>query len=231
MTGRWSLNKVTNLSLLPVRCPRCGWHRLGLTDSDAVLLCPNCHDLWEEAHGTFVQREYFFAQTDIVNPSYLPFWTYRLTAHTPTGDIEDFHTYARHIAFVQTIERIVNRPLTLFVAAFRLRAETQRLNISKRYTYRQPVFEPGGPRKGHAWGPVLPDKTAKNYGRTIFISTLSENKKNSTEFVSALSVTLQSPLLIFVPFSLEGQYLKDPVSAYTVQQRLLADEPARIGPI
>ena len=225
------MNKTTGLSLLPLRCPRCGWHTLGLTNSDAVLLCPNCHDLWEEAHGTFVEREYFFVKTDIVNPSYLPFWTYRLIAHTSTGDIEDFHAYARHIAFTQTIERTANRPLMLFVAAFRFRAETQRLNISKRYTYRQPVFEPGDPRKGLAWGPVLPDKTARNYGRTIFISTLSENRKESKEFISGVSITLHSPILIFVPFRLEGQYLKDPVSAYTVQHRLLTDKPAHIGPI
>ena len=225
------MNSETGLSLLPLRCPRCGWHTLGLSDSDAVLLCPNCHDLWEESHGTFVQREYFFVNTDIVSPHYLPFWTYRLVAHTPTGDITDFHGYARHIAFTQTLERTKNRSLLLFVAAFRFRAEMQRLTISKRYTYKQPVFEPGDPRKGLARGPVLPDKIARNYGRTIFISTLSENRKNSVEFVSGVSITLQTPILIFIPFRLDGQYLRDPVSSYTVQPRVLTDKPTRIGPV
>jgi hypothetical protein len=156
---------------------------------------------------------------------------YHLTVHTEKGDFSDFHTYARHIAFTKSLERIENRPLLLFVAAFRFRAETQRLNISRRYTYRQPVFSPGEVKKGQAWGPVLPDKTARNYGRTILISTLSENRKTSMEFVSSVSITLTSPTLVFIPFHLEGEYLKDPVGNFTVQHRLLTDEPARIGPV
>jgi hypothetical protein len=231
MTGRWSLTKPVGLSLLPVRCPRCGWNTLGLSDSDAVLLCPNCHELWEEAHGTFVEREYHFVKTDIAGPRYLPFWTYRLTVKTSRGDITDFHTYARHIAFTRSLEKVKNRPLTLFVAAFKLRAETQRLNISRRYTYRQPMLSPGEVRGGLAWGPVLPDKTARNYGRTIFISTLAENNKNSVEFVSGLAISLSSPVLSFIPYLEDGRYLKDPVGGFTIQRELLTDEPARIGPI
>jgi hypothetical protein len=123
-----------------------------------------------------------------------------------------------------------NRPLSLYVVAAALTVERFRLSISRRFTYLQPAFGPGAPRRGVICGPCLDEKSAARYARVIFISTLSEVYKGSAAFLKGLSLTLGSPRLTLIPFGQREKDYIDPTGSVIVPRRLIEDTPREIVP-
>ena len=221
--------KAPSIRLLPLRCPSCA-DDIGIGSMDALFFCRRCLTLWDEREGKLEKRDVqFIGKTDLT-PYYIPFWAYGLTVDTPMGRIEDFHGYIRHIAFARSIDFVENHPLKLYVMAALTRTEPHRLNFSKKFTYKQVVLEKSEPRNGYIWGPVVDDATAKNYSKIIFLSTLSEARRSSVEFVSNLEVHLTDPILSFISFREDGAYYREGTSQIAVSKGLIAEKPVVLSP-
>jgi hypothetical protein len=223
------LAKSTSFRLLPLTCPTCGGE-IGLGRGDQVFLCKRCLGLWEEQGGELRPKKVRFFSAEKKSPYYLPFWTYSFTADTPTGKIDDFYSYTRYIAFPEVLGNQENRPLSLYVTAPPLSVDRYRLTISQRFTYTQPRFAPSEPVRGFIWGPVIDEPSARNYASLIFISTLSEARKASREFITAISLVIRNPVLSFIPFWREGNYFRNPSCTISIPTQLFAEKPARFIP-
>jgi hypothetical protein len=215
--------------LVPLQCPRCRAD-VGIGPHDRVFLCRRCLSLWEGEEGKLVAREPVWVEGTDTSPFFIPFWVFSMTADTPGGKITDVHSYLRHIAFLEFAKAQENRPLSLYVVAAALTVERFRLSISRRFTYLQPAFGPGAPRRGVICGPCLDEKSAARYARVIFISTLSEVYKGSAAFLKGLSLTLGSPRLTLIPFGQREKDYIDPTGSVIVPRRLIEDTPREIVP-
>ena len=221
--------KAPSLRLLPLRCPNCA-DDIGIGSMDALFFCRRCLALWDEREGKLEKRDVqFIGKTDLT-PYYIPFWTYGLAVDTRMGRIEDFHGYIRHIAFARSIDFVENHPLKLHVLAALTRTEPHRLTISRRFTYKQVVLERSEPRNGYIWGPVVGEAAAKNYSKIVFLSTLSEARRSSVEFVSSLEIHLADPILSFIPFREDGAYFREGKSQIAVSKGLIAEKPKVLSP-
>jgi hypothetical protein len=218
-----------SLSLLPLRCPRCSGD-VGIGSEDVIFLCRRCLNLWEEKNGSLRPRRVIFYSGKGSDPHYIPFWKFHLSANTPLGKIDDLESYARNIAFGESIESGGQRPLTLYVAAPPLRVEQHRLNLSERLTHNQPLLSVSDPVRGHIWGPVIDEASARNYAKVIFISTLSEARKGSPEFVSKIDLTLKDPTLVYIPFLKDSGYLRDPKRSISIHENSFIERPTAIAP-
>ncbi|MBN1573128.1 MAG: hypothetical protein JW984_08030 [Deltaproteobacteria bacterium] len=223
------MDKAPSIRLLPLRCPSCA-DDIGIGSMDALFLCRRCLNLWDESGGKLEKRDAQFIGESDSTPYYIPFWVYGLTVDTPMGRIEDFHGYIRHIAFAKSIDFVENHPLKLYILAALTRTEPHRLNISKKFTYKQSVLERSEPREGHIWGPVMGEATARNYSKIVFLSTLSEARRNSVDFVSGLKIHLTDPILSFIPFREDGAYYREGTSQIAVSKGLIAENPKVLSP-
>lgn len=212
-----------------MRCPNCA-DDIGIGSMDKIFFCRRCLTLWDVEDGKLVKRRAQFIKTTSTNPFYIPFWTYGLVVDTPMGRIEDFHGYIRHIAFPRSIEFVDNRPLTLYVMAASVRSEPHRLNLSKRFTYMQEPLSASEAKNGHIWGPTVGEADARNYAKIVFVSTLSESRKNSKDFVSSLEISLSEPILSFIPFREEGAYYREGRTKISISNKLVTERPKMIWP-
>jgi hypothetical protein len=218
-----------SLSLLPLRCPNCAGD-VGIGSEDVIFLCRRCLKLWEEKNGRLKPRRVIFYTGEGSNPHYVPFWTFHLLADTPLGKIDDIESYTHHIAFSEKIELNSEKPLTLYVAAPPFRIEQHRLNLSERFTHNQPLLSVSDPVRGRIWGPVIDEASARNYAKVIFISTLSEARKGSPEFVSRINLTLKEPTLVYIPFLKDSGYLRDPKRSISIHANSFIERPTAIAP-
>ncbi len=218
-----------SIVLVPLRCPGCG-HDVGIGTHDRAFLCRRCLSLWEQKEGKLVRKAFTWIEGDITTVNYIPVWIFRMTAHTPLGTIDDYSSYCEHIAFLESIKDLENRPLSLFVVAAELSVERFRLSISRLFTYMQPVLKAGGPIGGRIWGPCIDENTAAHYARVVFISTLSEERKGSREFVEGLTLTLEAPGLVYMPFREQGSDFQDITGSITIPQKLAGKESAQFVP-
>lgn len=221
--------KAPSLRLLPLRCPNCA-DDIGIGYMDALFFCRRCLTLWDERGGKLEKREVRFVGKSDTTPYYIPFWTYGLTVDTRMGRIEDFHGYIRHIAFARSIDFVENHPLKLYILAALTRTEPHRLNFSKKFTYKQSVLKRSDPRNGHIWGPVVNEAAARNYSKIVFLSTLSEARKNSIDFVSSLKINLTDPILSFIPFKEDGTYYREETTRIAISKRLISEDPRVLSP-
>ncbi len=189
-----------------------------------------CLNLWEESGGRLKPMRVLFYSGDVKNPHYIPFWTFHISAETPLGKIDDLESYAHHIAFSEATESKEKMPLTLYMAAPPLKIEQHRLNLSERFTHNQPFLSPSDPMRGYIWGPVISEASARNYAKVIFISTLSEARKGSIEFVSKINLTLKNPTLTFIPFLEDSGYYRDPQRFISIHANSFTERPVRITP-
>ena len=221
---RWSLDRTASIRLLVLKCPRCS-DEIGIGAYDRTFVCRRCLSAWEEIDGTLIEKELVWVEGNEVTSCYMPFWVFQMEVETPTGRIDDFTSYCGYIAFLELVESQKNRPLSLFVLASMLSVERYRLAVSRRLTYAQPVFRKGEPRPGLIWGPYLDEEYARNYARVIFISTLSEARKGSPEFVRGLTITLFRPRLFYVPFTERENDFRDVTELITINKKLLSHGP------
>lgn len=221
--------KVPQFHILPLRCPNCS-DDIGIGSMDKAFFCRRCLSLWDVEGGKLTRRRVQFTEARDPKTFYIPFWTYGLVADTPMGRIEDFHGYVRHIAFPRSIDFVENRPLTLFVMAASVKSEPHRLNLSKRFTYMQEPLPVSEAKSGRIWGPTISEASARNYAKIVFISTLSELRKNSVYFVSGLEIFLSEPTLSFIPFREEGAYYRESRTKISISGKLITEEPKRIRP-
>ena len=221
--------KAPQLQLLPLRCPNCS-DDIGIGSMDKAFFCKRCLSLWDEEGGKLTKRDFQFIEAPNPGPYYIPFWTYSLIADTPLGRIEDFHGYINHIAFSKSIKFVENHPLTLFVLALSIKTEPNRLIVSKRFTYKQEILTVSNPIVGHIWGPTISEMSARNYAKMIFLSTLSELRKNSIAFVSEINIHLSDPILSFIPFWEDKTYYRELTTRIVVSKNLVTEKPTEFRP-
>jgi hypothetical protein len=212
-----------------MRCPKCA-DDIGIGSMDKAFFCRRCLTLWDVEGGKLVRKKAKFIEGSGTNPFYIPFWTYGLVVDTPIGRIEDFHGYIRHIAFPRSIDFVDNRPLTLFVMAASVKSEPHRLNLSKRFTYMQEPLSASEAKNGRIWGPTVGESAARNYAKIVFVSTLSESRKNSKDFVSRIEISLSEPILSFIPFREEGAYYREGRTKISISNKLITEVPKRLWP-
>lgn len=216
--------KQPSIQLVPLKCPQCG-HDIGIGTNDRAFLCRRCLSLWGQQGAALVEKKVEWIRTDDIDCRYMPFWVFRMTADTPQGRIEDFHSYCRFIAFLETVGVQPNRPLSLFVLAVSLTVERHRLSVSRGFTYTQPILVPSEPTKGLIWGPCLDEQAAAAYARVIFISTLAGEWKGSHDFVAGLTLNLESPHLLYIPFREGSSDYRDAHEIATIPKKLLVYGP------
>ncbi len=151
-----------------------------------------------------------------------------MKADSPQGPIDDFHSYCRYIAFLETVGARQNRPLSLYVLAVSLTVERHRLSVSREFTYSQPILAPSAPTRGLVWGPSLDERAAAAYARVIFISTLAGEWKGSRDFVAGLTLKLESPHIVYIPFREGPGDYRDPHDIATIPRKLLLHEPQHL---
>jgi len=218
------LAKAPSIRLLPLKCPRCS-DEIGIGAYDRAFVCRRCLSAWEEEGGVLIEKELVWVKGNQAASCYMPFWVFHMEVETPTGRIDDFMSYCGYIAFLELVGSQKNRPLSLFVMASMLSVERYRLAVSRRLTYAQPVLEREEPRSGLIWGPYLDENYARNYARVIFISTLSEARKGSPEFVRDLTITLSRPRLFYIPFAERENDFRDVTGLITINKKLLSCGP------
>lgn len=193
------MDKRSSIQLLDLKCPRCSGD-IGIGPDDRAFLCRRCLVLWGPQEGRLVEKRVEWIGTDDGERRYIPFWVFRMTAETPEGGIDDFHSYCRYIAFLESVTETKNRPLSLYVLAVALTVERHRLSASREFTYTQPILASAKPAGGLIWGPCIDEQAAAAYARVIFISTLAGERKGSRDFIAGLTLSLDSPRLVYIPF-------------------------------
>jgi hypothetical protein len=221
------LGKAPSIRLVALRCPRCS-DEIGIGVYDRAYVCRRCLSLWEEEAGALVEKKLVWIMGDKGSSCYIPFWVFHMEAETPLGRIDDFNSYCGHIAFLELLGKQKNRSLNLFVLAATLSVERYRLSVSRRLTYAQPLFEAGEAQSGLIWGPYLDEEYARNYARVIFISTLSEARKGSPEFVKGMTIVLTQPRLFYIPFTERPNDFRDVTQLITISKKLLPPHPENL---
>ncbi len=219
--------KEPSIRLVPLRCPRCG-HDVGIGPDDRAFLCKRCQTLWGQEEAALVEKKVKWVRTDDSNCAHVPFWVFRMTADTLQGRIDDFNSYCRFIAFLETVHVRENRPLSLFVLAVSLTVDRHRLSVSREFTFTQPAVVTSGPANGRVWGPCIDERAAAAYARFIFISTLSEENKGSPDFVAGLTLNLESPHLLYIPFREGPKDYRDENHIAAIPKKLLVYEPQHL---
>jgi hypothetical protein len=197
------LGRRPSIQLVELKCPRCSGD-IGIQSNDRAFLCRRCLVLWGQEEERLVEKSVEWIGPADQDSRYVPFWVFRMTAATPEGSIDDFHSYCRYIAFLENVKETMNRPVFLYVLAISLTVERHRLLTSREFTYTQPILLAGKPAGGLIWGPCIDEHAAAAFARVIFISTLAGEKKGSRDFVAGLTLTLGSPRLVYIPFR-EGE--------------------------
>lgn len=222
------MSNPKSIELVELKCPRCS-EDIGIGFDDRAFLCRRCFTLWGQEGNRLVEKKVEWIAPGDSDSRYFPFWVFRLTAESPEGRIDDFHSYCKYIAFLEAVTVTENRPLSLFVLAVSLSVERHRLSASRVFTYTQPVLVPGKPERGVIWGPCMDEHTAAAYARVIFISTLAGERKGSRDFVSGLSLALDSPRLIYIPFREGANDYRDALKIAAIPKKLLTHRPVCLG--
>ncbi len=224
---REPLTKQPSIQLVPLRCPRCSGD-IGIGPNDRAFLCRRCTSLWGQQEDRLVEKKVEWIGADDTDYRYIPFWVFRMTAETPQGPIEDFYSYCRYIAFLETVKVQENRPLSLFVLAVSITVERHRLSASREFTYTQPILTPGKPAGGLVWGPCIDEHAAAAYARVVFISTLAGERKGSRDFVAGLTLRLEEPRLAYIPFREGANDYRDINKIATIPKKLLTLPPVSL---
>jgi hypothetical protein len=218
------LGRRPSIELIVLKCPRCSGD-IGIAFDDRAFLCRRCFKLWGQEEDRLVEKRVEWIAPGDSDCRYFPFWVFRMTAETPLGPIDDFHSYCAHIAFLETVRQTENRPIFLYVLAVALSVERHRLSASREFTYTQPVLATGTPAGGLVWGPCMDEHAAAAYARVIFISTLAGERKGSPDFVAGLKLSLDSPRLLYIPFREGASDYRDVAKIATVPRKLLTHRP------
>lgn len=221
------MDRRASIELVMLKCPRCSGD-IGTGPDDRAFLCRRCLSLWGQGETGLVEKRVEWVESDEPDCRYFPFWVFRMTAETPAGRIDDFFSYCGSIAFLENVTVGENRPLSLFVLAVSLTVERHRLAASRAFTYAQPVLKKGKPSGGLIWGPCMDEHTAAAYARVIFISTLSEEKKGSRDFVAGLTLALDAPRLLYVPFLEGANDYRDAAKIAAIPKKLLGRRPVSL---
>jgi hypothetical protein len=221
------LGRQPSLRLVPLRCPECG-QDIGIGPDDRAFLCRRCLSLWGQQDGALVERKVAWIGSEDEDCCYMPFWVFRMTADTPQGRIEDFYSYCRYIAFLETVTARENQPLSLYVLAVSVSVERHRLLVSRAFTYKQPILPSSGPKSGLVWGPCIDERAAAAYTRVIFISTLTDGYKGDPKFVAGLTIAVESPRLVYIPFREGPNDYRDGREIASIPTKLLASAPQHL---
>jgi len=221
------LDKQPSIHLVVLKCPRCSGD-IGIGADDRAFLCRRCLTLWGQEDERLVEKKVEWIGMNQPDYCYIPFWVFRLTAETPQGRIDDFHSYCGHIAFLETVKEKANRPLSLYVLAVSLPVERHRLSASREFTHTQPILTPEKPAGGLIWGPCIDEHAAAAYARVIFISTLAGERKGSREYVAGLTLGLAAPRLVYIPFSKRENDYRDVNNIAGIPIKLFTNLPVSL---
>ena len=178
-------------------CPDCGWDLEGQSDS-LVLVCRNCHTLWQPRDRRLGKIRFGSARPDHPDQVFIPFW--RIDALPRGLNIESIHAL-KAMANLPDVgpQTRANHPPQFWAPAFKIRPKIF-LRISRQLTLGQPEPELEKKIRPQTCLPItLPAREAVQSIRMTLASLTRPLKEHFTA-IAETQMIARSATLVYLPF-------------------------------
>jgi hypothetical protein len=212
----WQLNFLSTL------CPACGWDLDGAPDT-LVLTCRNCDSAWKPGKNRLERLNFGRLPLAVDNCEsilYLPFW--RIRAAIDGIQLDDYADLVR-AANLPIAPRAAKCDILFhfWSPAFKIRPQTY-LPLATKMTLAQPRDLPAAGLPGGELHPVtLPVADAAD-SLKIILAAFVKPRKTLYPQLSAITVSPQSYLLVYVPFLRSHHNLTQPSLKVSILTNQLA---------
>jgi predicted RNA-binding Zn-ribbon protein involved in translation (DUF1610 family) len=205
--GREALERAMNknprweLTFIATLCPQCGWNLDGERDS-VVLTCGNCETAWEAREGKFSRVSLLLIPGGGEKTVYLPFW--RITARSEGVEVHSFADFIRVTNQPKAVQKQwENQDMSFWSPAFKIRPKVF-LNLSKRFTISQEVFETGETILKKNMYPVTLPRSEAAQGMKLTLAASAMNKKKVLPHLPSVKFDIRDSTLVYLPFTETG---------------------------
>ena len=207
-----------NIRFVPTLCPRCGWDLLGERDS-VVLLCHHCESAWHATRDGLQQVDFGLLPGPNGHAQYLPFWKMKVSlAGLPLHSYADLLRIANAPKVIK--EEWEGEDLCFWSPAFKLPPGAF-LRLAKGLTLSPPMdtleekLPPSPPC------PMTLPLSEAVEGIKVTLATTAVDKKELLPKLPGLRVHVKDPLLVFMPFVLQGNEFIHPPTRCCVHKNYL----------
>jgi hypothetical protein len=179
-------------------CPKCGGAMDGERDS-VILLCKNCHTLWEFSEDTWKRIDFSFAPGGNAESLYIPFW--QITAGVNGVDIKTFSDFIRVTNQPMVVSRERgDRDLNLFCPAFKIKPNLF-LNLARQFTILQRDFTGVETVSKKDMFPVTLPESEAIQALKVILAGSAVNKKIIFPNLPRINFEIKGFSLVYIPFT------------------------------
>ncbi len=178
-------------------CPKCGGAMDGERDS-FVLLCGNCHTLWEFVDGNWKPIDFSVVPGRDSGCLYIPFW--RMTAGVKGADMETFSDFIRvtNQPMIVNAER-GNRDINFFCPAFKIKPNFF-LNLARQFTILQRDFTGKETLEKKDMFPVTLPQAEAIQALKVILASSAVNKRSIFPKLPGINFKIKALSLVYIPF-------------------------------
>jgi len=215
-------DKSDQLSILPHRCPNCGWD-LPVRAFHVVFPCSNCRRLWKLEEGRYRQ-----VRGEVVKPAidseinssrpatYYPFWVFEIKLgqgkSTSIGEMSEL--LPSEIGLFQAKNK--SQPFLFYVPAFELRNLSKVPDIGRAFVCNQPDLKRERANRHNLKGVFISEVDAKKLAEILWLSLIW--RRASLGSNAPIGPTFERGRILWCPFVQEGTFLRDAVVGYSFQK-------------
>lgn len=201
-------------------CPDCGWDLEGQSDS-LVLVCRNCHTLWQPKETALGRIRFASARPDHAGQVLIPFWRIEArTAGMDLGSAGALRSLANLPSTVPEAPEEEDSAPAFWAPAFKIRPKVF-LRISRQLTLAQPGGTLGKKIRPEVHLPItLPPREAVQSIR-ITLASLARPLRDHFTAVAGLSVHAESATLVYLPFESQAHEYLHPGLNLAINKNML----------
>ncbi|MBW1981755.1 MAG: hypothetical protein JRJ12_11100 [Deltaproteobacteria bacterium] len=212
------------LSLVPHRCPVCGWD-LPLLSQSKVHICTTCSRAWSERHGSYRETEFQLANlpADWKRPFFfLPFWELQAEVHTSEEVLRTWADLGKIFPALTlgSIALTASQPICLRIPAFKINSMPAFLKLASRFTVNPPAAAVRAKEQLAKFSfdsVFLPGKEAVDMGRVVLLSLMPRYNRRARALLKNFHLDARPPVLRYYPFYRKGIYLREIHTDHTIQ--------------
>jgi hypothetical protein len=216
------LGKGDRLTILPHRCPNCGWD-LPVESFHVIFPCSNCGRLWKLDDGRYGQvtgeavKPIIDSEINSSRPAtYYPFWVFeiRLGQGESTSIGEMSELLPSEIGLFQAKNK--SQPFLFYVPAFELRNLSKIPDIGRAFVCNQPDLKREKINRKKLKGVFISEGDAKKLAEILWLSLIWRRASLGSDAFG--SPIFEKGRILWCPFVQDGTFLRDAVIGYSFQK-------------